>query len=51
LKEVIGGSVRSYPDRRWTNPVDNITPHGPRNSVDLSLKNFAAGNVDLDARI
>ncbi len=46
-----GGSLRVYADRRWINPLDNVTPPGPRNQLDLSWKNTAANYLDLDARI
>ncbi|MFO1058252.1 MAG: DUF1254 domain-containing protein [Dongiaceae bacterium] len=45
-----GGSLRLYPDRRWINPLDNITPPGPRTSLNLSWENVAGNYVDLDAR-
>jgi hypothetical protein len=31
--------------------LDNVTPAGPRNTLDLSWKNTAGGYLDLDARI
>jgi hypothetical protein len=46
-----GGSLKIYPDRRWINPVDNLTPASPRTSRDLTWKNLAGGYVDLEARI
>jgi hypothetical protein len=46
-----GGSLRMYPDRQWINPMDNITPLGPRNTMDLSWNNVAGGYLSLDARI
>jgi len=46
-----GGSLRVYADRRWINPLDNVTPPGPRTARDLSWKNTAANYLDLDARI
>ena len=46
-----GNSLRLYPDRRWINPMDNVTPPGPRTTIDLSWKNVAGGYLDLDARI
>ena len=45
------GSLRVYADRRWINPLDNVTPPGPRTARDLSWKNTAANYLDLDARI
>ena len=50
-EELNGGSLRVYPDRRWTNPLDNVTPLGPHNTLDLSWKNVAGGYLALDARI
>ncbi len=50
-EELNGGSLRVYPDRRWINPMDNMTPPGPRNTMDLSWKNIAGGYLALDARI
>ena len=49
--ELNGGTIRVYPDRRWTNPMDNITPAGPQNRMDLSWNNIAGGFLALDARI
>jgi hypothetical protein len=52
FEEVLNeGSLRVYADRRWVNPLDNVTPPGPRNILDLSWKNTAGGHLDLDARI
>lgn len=45
------GSLRVYPDRRWINPLDNITPPGPKKNLDLSWRNLSGGFLDLDARI
>ena len=49
--ELNGGTIRVYPDRRWTNPMDNITPPGPQNIMDLSWQNLAGNYLALDARI
>jgi hypothetical protein len=46
-----GNSLRMYADRRWVNPLDNVTPPGPNTKLDLSWKNVAGGYLDLDARI
>jgi hypothetical protein len=52
FQEVLNdGSLRSYADRRWVNPLDNVTPPGPANTRDLAWKNLAGGFLDLDARI
>jgi hypothetical protein len=52
FEEVLNeGSLKVYPDRRWINPLDNVTPPGPRKTLDLSWKNVAGGHLDLDARI
>jgi hypothetical protein len=52
FEEVLnGGSLRMYSDRRWINPMDNVTPPNPRTTLDLSWKNVAGGYLDLDARI
>ncbi len=45
------GPLKVYPDRRWVNPLDNVTPTTPRNTLDLSWKNVSEGYLDLDARI
>lgn len=50
-EELNGGSLRAYPDRRWVNPMDNVTPPGPRSTMDLSWNNIAGGYLALDARI
>ena len=49
--ELNGGSIRVYPDRRWTNPMDNVTPTGPHNTINLSWEYVASGHLALDARI
>jgi hypothetical protein len=46
-----GGSLRVYADRRWINPIDNVTPPGPGSARDLSWTNTAGNYLDLDARI
>ena len=46
-----GGTIRVYPDRLWTNPMDNITPRNPRNTINLSWENLAGNYLDLDSRI
>ena len=46
-----GGSLRMYPDRQWVNPLDNVTPSGPRTALNLAWQNVAGGHLDLDARI
>jgi hypothetical protein len=46
-----GGSLHMYPDRRWVNPLDNVTPPSPRTTMDLSWMNVAGGYRALDARI
>ena len=52
FQEVLnGGSLRVYPDRRWVNPMDNVTPPNPRTQLNLSWENVSGGHVDLDARI
>ena len=45
-----GGTLRIYPDRRWVNPLDNLSPPSPRKDLDLSWNNVAGGYLDLDAR-
>ena len=50
-EELNGGSIRVYPDRRWTNPMDNVTPPSPSNTMDLTWKNLAADYFAFDARI
>lgn len=52
FEEVLNqGSLKVYPDRHWVNPLDNVTPPGPRKDLDLSWKNVTGGYLDLDARI
>jgi hypothetical protein len=46
-----GGSLRVYPDRRWLNPLDNITPPSPRTTMNLTWENVAGGYREFDARI
>ncbi len=52
FEEVLSqGSLKIYSDRRWLNPLDNVTPVAPQKTLDLSWKNLAGGYLDLDARI
>jgi hypothetical protein len=52
FEENLGGrSLRIYPDRRWINPLSDITPDNPKPWMDLAWKNLAGGYLDLDARI
>jgi hypothetical protein len=52
FEENLGGrSLRIYPDRRWINPMADVTPDNPKPSMDLAWKNLAGGYLDLDARI
>ena len=46
-----GGTIRVYPDRRWTNPLDNMAPRSPRNTINLSWENVAGNYLDIDSRI
>ncbi len=46
-----GASFRVYPDRRWVNPIDNITPKDAANATDLTWRNLGGNYLDLDARI
>jgi hypothetical protein len=46
-----GASFRVYPDRRWVNPIDNVTPRDEGHATDLSWNNIAGNYLDLDARI
>ena len=49
--ELNGGTIRVYPDRRWTNPMDNMTPRNPHNTINLSWENIAGKHMDFDSRI
>ena len=52
FQEVLnGGSLHMYPDRRWVNPLDNVTPPSPRTTLNLSWFNVAGGYPDITARI
>jgi hypothetical protein len=52
FEEVLsGGSLKVYQDRHWVNPLDNVTPPGPRKTLDLSWKNVSGGYLDPDPRI
>ncbi len=52
FEENLGGrSLRIYPDRRWINPMADVTPDNPKPSMDLAWKNLAGDYLDLDARI
>jgi hypothetical protein len=45
-----GCSLRIYTDRRWVNPMDNLTPKDASKTLDLSWINVAGNYLDLDAR-
>jgi hypothetical protein len=45
-----GNSLRIYSDRRWINPVDNLTPPGPKTAMDLAWRNVTGGFYNFDAR-
>jgi hypothetical protein len=50
--EVLNGrSLRMYADRRWLNPMDNVTPASPRTTMNLTWHNVAGGYLALDSRI
>jgi hypothetical protein len=52
FEEVLNGaSLRIYPDRRWLNPMDNITPPSPQTAMDLAWTNIAGGYREFDPRI
>jgi hypothetical protein len=52
FEEVVSGrSFRIYPDRRWINPLADLTPSNPTPSLDLSWKNIAGSYRDFDTRI
>jgi hypothetical protein len=52
FEEVLNGSsLRIYPDRRWLNPKDNVTPPTPDTATDLAFMNTAGAFLVLDARI
>ncbi|MBI5503365.1 MAG: DUF1254 domain-containing protein [Deltaproteobacteria bacterium] len=52
FEEVVSGrSFRVYPDRRWVNPLADLTPSNPTAALDLSWRNIAGSYLDLDSRI
>jgi hypothetical protein len=52
FEEVVSGrSLRTYPDRRWINPIPDRTPSNPGRPFDLSWRRTAGGYLDLDLRI
>jgi hypothetical protein len=50
-EEVSGRSLRIYPDRRWINPLAEMTPTHPQTTLDLTWTNTAGRFIDLDTRI
>ncbi len=50
-EEVDGHSLLAWPDRHWTNPVNNAAEPGPEKSLDLSWRNKAGGFIDIERRV
>jgi hypothetical protein len=50
-EEVNGQSLRVWPDRRWTNPVNNAAEPGPEKSIDLAWRNKTGGFTDNERRV
>jgi hypothetical protein len=48
---VSGRSLRTYPDRRWINPIADGTPENPGGALDLGWRRKDGGYLDLDLRI
>jgi hypothetical protein len=48
---VSGRSLRTYPDRRWINPIADGTPENPGGALDLAWRRKDGGYLDLDLRI
>jgi hypothetical protein len=48
---VTGRPLRTYPDRRWINPIADGTPENPGGAVDLAWRRKDGGYLDLDLRI
>jgi hypothetical protein len=50
--ETVGGrSLRTYPDRRWVNPIADGTPANPGGALDLAWRRKDGGYRDLDLRV
>lgn len=45
-----GVDFHVYKDRKWLNPVNNITSHWPNQPADLAWKAKQGGFLDIDAR-
>jgi len=49
--EVHGHSLRVWPDRRWTNPINNAAEPGPEKSIDFAWRDRAGGFTDIERRV
>lgn len=50
-EEVDGRSLLVWPDRRWTNPINNAAEPGPEKSLDFHWVNQPHGYTDIARRV
>jgi hypothetical protein len=50
MPEVNGRDYRVWKDRRWLNPVNNMTEPGAEKTIDLSFRNKSAGFTEIEPR-
>ena len=52
MKPEIGGrNHRVFKDRKWVNPINNITEPGAEKTLDLTWRNKAAGFYEIESRV
>jgi hypothetical protein len=49
-EEINGRSLRVWPDRHWTNPINNASEPGSEKSIDLAWRDLAGGYTDIERR-
>lgn len=51
MPEIGGRDLRIWKDRKWVNPVNNISEPGPEKTMDLSWRNKNAGFIEIEPRV
>ncbi|WP_324353009.1 DUF1254 domain-containing protein [Methyloceanibacter sp.] len=49
--EIGGRDLRVYKDRKWVNPINNVTEPGAEKTLDLTWRNKAAGFYEIEPRV
>lgn len=51
MSEIGGRDLRIWKDRKWLNPVNNISQPGPDKTLDLAWRNKKAGFTEIEPRV